>query len=80
MSDVSDLLDLLPVYYSRLFPFADYYRWLSYGNGKFRAINQYAMHHIIMLYFSQLSFSGHFQQERIFVYALRRYLRTLPVF
>lgn len=32
MGDVSDLLDLLPVYYSRLFPFADYYRWLSYGN------------------------------------------------
>lgn len=34
MGDVSDLLDLLPVYYSRLFPFADYHRWLSYGNGK----------------------------------------------
>ncbi|EFN65021.1 DNA primase small subunit [Camponotus floridanus] len=32
MGDVSDLLDLLPVYYSRLFPFADYHRWLSYGN------------------------------------------------
>ncbi|XP_043280996.1 DNA primase small subunit [Venturia canescens] len=23
--------DLLPVYYARLFPFQDYYRWLSYG-------------------------------------------------
>jgi len=34
MGDVSDLLDLLPIYYSRLFPFADYHRWLSYGNGK----------------------------------------------
>lgn len=33
MGDVSDLLDLLPVYYSRLFPFVDYHRWLSYGNG-----------------------------------------------
>ncbi|XP_017877347.1 DNA primase small subunit [Ceratina calcarata] len=31
MGDVSNLIDLLPIYYSRLFPFEDYYRWLSYG-------------------------------------------------
>lgn len=36
MSEGSDLLDLLPVYYSRLFPCNDYYRWLSYGSGKFK--------------------------------------------
>lgn len=28
----SDLGVLLPIYYSRLFPFKDFYRWLSYGN------------------------------------------------
>ncbi|KAL0110553.1 hypothetical protein PUN28_013864 [Cardiocondyla obscurior] len=32
MGEVSNLLDLLPIYYSRLFPFSDYHRWLSYGN------------------------------------------------
>lgn len=31
MGDVTNLIDLLPIYYSRLFPFEDYYRWLSYG-------------------------------------------------
>ncbi|KAG7210495.1 hypothetical protein KM043_012016 [Ampulex compressa] len=31
MGEVANLVDLLPIYYSRLFPFADYYRWLSYG-------------------------------------------------
>ncbi|KAJ8684582.1 hypothetical protein QAD02_020374 [Eretmocerus hayati] len=29
--DETTLSDLLPLYYSRLFPFVDYYRWLSYG-------------------------------------------------
>ncbi|OXU26399.1 hypothetical protein TSAR_009767 [Trichomalopsis sarcophagae] len=29
--DESNLSDLLPLYYSRLFPYIDYYRWLSYG-------------------------------------------------
>lgn len=33
MEDVANLADLLPTYYTRLFPFHDYYRWLSYGNG-----------------------------------------------
>ncbi|XP_076160106.1 DNA primase small subunit [Ptiloglossa arizonensis] len=32
MGDVENLADLLPTYYARLFPFHDYYRWLSYGN------------------------------------------------
>ncbi|XP_031837192.1 DNA primase small subunit [Nomia melanderi] len=32
MGDSSNLADLLPTYYARLFPFHDYYRWLSYGN------------------------------------------------
>ncbi|XP_060828431.1 DNA primase small subunit [Bombus pascuorum] len=32
MEDVANLADLLPTYYTRLFPFHDYYRWLSYGN------------------------------------------------
>ncbi|CAL7945530.1 unnamed protein product [Xylocopa violacea] len=32
MEDVENLTDLLPIYYARLFPFNDYYRWLSYGN------------------------------------------------
>ncbi|XP_015119669.1 DNA primase small subunit [Diachasma alloeum] len=31
---MGNLGDLLPVYYSRLFPFNDYYRWLSYGKGE----------------------------------------------
>jgi len=39
MGDIADLLDLLPVYYSRLFPFAEYYKWLSYGNGMIRIFN-----------------------------------------
>lgn len=33
MGDSSNFADLLPTYYARLFPFHDYYRWLSYGNG-----------------------------------------------
>ncbi|XP_024945620.1 DNA primase small subunit [Cephus cinctus] len=32
MSGTEQLEDLLPIYYTRLFPFHDYYRWLSYGN------------------------------------------------
>ncbi|XP_076624312.1 DNA primase small subunit [Colletes latitarsis] len=32
MEDLSNVADLLPTYYARLFPFHDYYRWLSYGN------------------------------------------------
>lgn len=27
--------DLLKVYYSRLFPYDEYYKWLSYGNSKY---------------------------------------------
>lgn len=33
MEHLEHLADLLPTYYARLFPFPDYYRWLSYGNG-----------------------------------------------
>ncbi|XP_061076463.1 DNA primase small subunit [Conger conger] len=29
--DAASLPDLLPLYYRRLFPFAQYYRWLNYG-------------------------------------------------
>jgi hypothetical protein len=29
------LPDLLAVYYKRLFPYGPYYRWLSYGNGRY---------------------------------------------
>ncbi|CAG14143.1 unnamed protein product, partial [Tetraodon nigroviridis] len=29
--DSASLPDLLPLYYRRLFPFSQYYRWLSYG-------------------------------------------------
>lgn len=29
---MENLKDLLPIYYSRLFPFSEYYRWLSYGS------------------------------------------------
>ncbi|XP_046410494.1 DNA primase small subunit [Neodiprion pinetum] len=29
---IENLIDLLPLYYQRLFPFHDYYRWLSYGD------------------------------------------------
>ncbi|XP_012139342.1 DNA primase small subunit [Megachile rotundata] len=32
MGDLENLADLLPTYYARLFPFNDYYRWLSYGS------------------------------------------------
>lgn len=32
--DASELPDLLPVYYRRLFPYPQYFRWLSYGGGK----------------------------------------------
>lgn len=35
MGDVANLNDLLPIYYARLFPFNDYYDWLSYGSSKF---------------------------------------------
>jgi hypothetical protein len=37
------LPDLLAVYYKRLFPYGPYYRWLSYGNGRyFYAFQTYA--------------------------------------
>lgn len=29
-----DLQDMLPIYYKRLFPHKNFYRWLSYGEGK----------------------------------------------
>ncbi|XP_053998199.1 DNA primase small subunit [Hylaeus anthracinus] len=32
IGQLENLSDLLPTYYARLFPFQDYYRWLSYGN------------------------------------------------
>ncbi|KAK2575139.1 hypothetical protein KPH14_008856 [Odynerus spinipes] len=32
MEDIANLPDLLPIYYARLFPFHDYYEWLSYGS------------------------------------------------
>ena len=32
MGDLANLADLLPTYYTRLFPYHDFYRWLSYGN------------------------------------------------
>lgn len=32
--DAASLPDLLPLYYRRLFPFSQYYRWLSYGGGE----------------------------------------------
>lgn len=32
MGDIENLIDLLPIYYARLFPFNDYYDWLSYGS------------------------------------------------
>ncbi|XP_068606671.1 DNA primase small subunit [Brachionichthys hirsutus] len=32
--DSACLPDLLPLYYRRLFPFAQYYRWLNYGGGQ----------------------------------------------
>ncbi|KAK1124239.1 hypothetical protein K0M31_006615 [Melipona bicolor] len=32
MDHLEHLADLLPIYYARLFPFPDFYRWLSYGN------------------------------------------------
>lgn len=31
----TDLPDLLPLYYKRLFPHKHIYRWLSYGNCKY---------------------------------------------
>lgn len=34
--DPKALEDLLPIYYKRLFPHLTFYRWLSYGNCKFR--------------------------------------------
>ena len=30
----ADLPELLTQYYQRLFPYKEFYRWLSYGNGK----------------------------------------------
>ena len=33
--DPESLPDLLPIYYKKLFPFDQYYKWLSYGNGKY---------------------------------------------
>lgn len=32
--DPACLPDLLPLYYRRLFPFSQYYRWLNYGGGE----------------------------------------------
>lgn len=34
--DPETLSEMLPVYYKRFFPYAQFYRWLSYGNGKFQ--------------------------------------------
>lgn len=31
---MEDFMDLLKIYYSRVFPLDDYYKWLSYGDGK----------------------------------------------
>lgn len=31
--DAAHLEDVLPIYFSRLFPFEDLYEWLSYGEG-----------------------------------------------
>lgn len=39
MGDIGNLNDLLPIYYARLFPFNDYYDWLSYGSSKFLQLN-----------------------------------------
>lgn len=33
--DSASLPDLLPLYYRRLFPFSQYYRWLNYGGCKY---------------------------------------------
>lgn len=33
--DSASLPDLLPLYYRRLFPFSQYYRWLTYGGRKY---------------------------------------------
>ena len=30
----TDLPELLAQYYQRLFPYSEFYRWLSYGNGR----------------------------------------------
>lgn len=30
---MENITDLLKVYYSRLFPLDEYYKWLSYGDG-----------------------------------------------
>lgn len=32
--DSASLPDLLPLYYRRLFPFSQYYKWLNYGGGE----------------------------------------------
>jgi hypothetical protein len=31
--DPAELPELLKLYYRRLFPYAQYYRWLNYGGG-----------------------------------------------
>ncbi|KAG8452483.1 hypothetical protein GDO86_004321, partial [Hymenochirus boettgeri] len=39
--DPASLPDLLPLYYRRLFPFYQYFRWLNYGGGEFGAVKNY---------------------------------------
>jgi hypothetical protein len=29
-----DLIDVLPIYYNRLFPYEPFIKWLTYGKGK----------------------------------------------
>uniref|UniRef100_A0A674AI20 DNA primase AEP n=1 Tax=Salmo trutta TaxID=8032 RepID=A0A674AI20_SALTR len=43
--DQAPLLDLLPLYYRRLFPFSQFYRWLKYGRS-FSTLNEKVMQKI----------------------------------
>lgn len=69
--DEDTLCDLLPIYYTRLFPYTDYYRWLSYGEGKLNnnlgiflsIFRNYQKNNILVNTFSRREFSFTLRDE-----------------
>lgn len=70
------LRQLLPVYFSRLFPFEDFYRWLSYGEGEnlqnSKMFNS-CMKNFEIYIFSEETFS---LREFAFIFEGERFLRN----
>lgn len=76
--DPEILPDLLPLYYKRLFPHLPFYRWLSYGNGKYIQYQQYLCEWSLT-YFVMFSWFVCFHASRVLVYSVGRYLSKISV-